>query len=79
MPLSASDDIPTGPGLSVLAWPRSAGGHHRAKQAARWHLTQEQLGVMTWRLPSGRSYVACAEPYPSRSCCDVRSARSLCR
>ena len=38
--------------------------HHRAKQAARWHLTQDQPGVMTWRLPSGRIYTTSAEPYP---------------
>ncbi len=30
--------------------------HHRAKQAPGWHLTQDQSGVMTWRLPSGRTY-----------------------
>jgi hypothetical protein len=38
--------------------------HHRAKQAPGWHLSQDQPGVMTWRLPSGRIYAACAEPYP---------------
>jgi len=38
--------------------------HHRAKQAPGWHLTQDQPGQMTWRLPSGRSYATCAEPYP---------------
>ena len=38
--------------------------HHRAKQAPGWHLVQDQSGQMTWRLPSGRSYATCAEPYP---------------
>lgn len=38
--------------------------HHRAKQAPGWHLSQDQPGVMTWRLPSGRIYATCAEPYP---------------
>jgi hypothetical protein len=38
--------------------------HHRAKQAPGWHLFQGQPGVMTWRLPSGRIYATCAEPYP---------------
>jgi hypothetical protein len=38
--------------------------HHRAKQAPGWRLTQDQPGVMTWRLPSGRSYETVGEPYP---------------
>jgi hypothetical protein len=38
--------------------------HHRAKQAPGWHLSQDQPGVLTWRLPSGRIYATCAEPYP---------------
>jgi len=38
--------------------------HHRAKQAPGWHLVQDQPGQMTWRLPGGRSYATCAEPYP---------------
>ena len=38
--------------------------HHGAKQARGWHLVQDQPGQMTWRLPSGRSYATCAEPYP---------------
>ncbi|HEY2078539.1 MAG TPA: HNH endonuclease signature motif containing protein, partial [Streptosporangiaceae bacterium] len=38
--------------------------HHQAKQAHGWHLTQDQPGVMTWRTPSGRSYVTTPEPYP---------------
>ena len=38
--------------------------HHRAKQAPGWHLTQGQPGVMTWRLPSGRTYQTAGDPYP---------------
>ncbi len=38
--------------------------HHQAKQAPRWHLTQDQPGVMTWELPSGRRYTVTPEPYP---------------
>jgi hypothetical protein len=38
--------------------------HHRAKQAPGWHLTQNQPGVMTWRLPSGRTYQTVGEAYP---------------
>jgi HNH endonuclease len=38
--------------------------HHRAKQAPGWHLTQNQPGVMTWTLPSGRTYTTRASPYP---------------
>jgi len=37
--------------------------HHRAKQAPGWHLTQNQPGVMTWRLPSGREYQTTGPPY----------------
>ena len=37
--------------------------HHRAKQAPGWQLTQDQPGVLTWRLPSGRQYSAVGEPY----------------
>lgn len=37
--------------------------HHRAKQAPGWQLTQDQPGVMTWRLPSGRRYQTIGEPY----------------
>ena len=36
--------------------------HHRAKQAPGWHLTQDQPGVMTWRLPSGRIYQTAGDP-----------------
>ncbi|MFY9891860.1 MAG: HNH endonuclease signature motif containing protein, partial [Streptosporangiaceae bacterium] len=38
--------------------------HHQAKQAPRWHLSQDQPGVMTWELPSGRRYTVTPEPYP---------------
>jgi hypothetical protein len=38
--------------------------HHRAKQAPRWHLTQDQPGQMTWRLPHDREYQTAGEPYP---------------
>lgn len=38
--------------------------HHRAKQAAGWHLEQVRPGVFTWTLPHGRSYTTRAEPYP---------------
>jgi len=37
--------------------------HHRAKQAPGWHLTQDQPGVMTWRLPSGREYETVGDSY----------------
>jgi hypothetical protein len=37
--------------------------HHRCKQAPGWHLTQDQPGVMTWQLPSGREYQTTGEPY----------------
>jgi hypothetical protein len=38
--------------------------HHRAKQTPGWQLTQDQPGVMTWRLPSGRTYQTAGDPYP---------------
>ena len=38
--------------------------HHQAKQAPGWHLTQDQPGVMTWRLPHGRTYQTTGDPYP---------------
>ena len=38
--------------------------HHLAKQTYGWRLTQDQPGVMTWRTPSGRSYITTPEPYP---------------
>lgn len=37
--------------------------HHRAKQAPGWLLSQDQPGVMTWRLPSGRIYETTGDPY----------------
>ncbi len=39
--------------------------HHRCKQLPGWHLTQDQPGVMTWRLPGGRIYQTLGEPYPT--------------
>jgi hypothetical protein len=30
--------------------------HHQAKQAPGWHLSQPEPGLLTWTLPSGRSY-----------------------
>ena len=38
--------------------------HHGAKQAPGWRLTQDQPGVMTWQLPSGRTYQTAGDPYP---------------
>jgi hypothetical protein len=38
--------------------------HHRAKQAPGWRLCQDQPGVITWRLPHGRTYLTIAEPLP---------------
>jgi hypothetical protein len=38
--------------------------HHQAKQAPGWHLRQSQPGEMSWRLPSGRTYMTVPEPYP---------------
>jgi hypothetical protein len=38
--------------------------HHQAKQAPGWHLTQDQPGIMTWRMPSGRTYQTTGELYP---------------
>jgi hypothetical protein len=37
--------------------------HHRAKQVPGWRLCQDQPGVMTWRLPSGRVYETVGDPY----------------
>jgi hypothetical protein len=39
--------------------------HHRAKQAPRWHLVQDQPGQMTWLLPSGRAYQPATSGYPA--------------
>jgi hypothetical protein len=38
--------------------------HHRCKGSAGWHVEMSSPGVLTWRLPHGRSYVSKAEPYP---------------
>jgi hypothetical protein len=38
--------------------------HHRCKQAPGWYLAQNQPGVMTWRLPSGRAHATAGDPYP---------------
>jgi len=38
--------------------------HHRAKQAPRWHLSQDQPGTLTWQLPHERSYTVTPDPYP---------------
>jgi hypothetical protein len=38
--------------------------HHRAKQAQGWQLDQPEPGVLTWRLPHGRSYRVTPAPYP---------------
>jgi hypothetical protein len=38
--------------------------HHRCKQTPGWHVTQDQPGLMTWRLPGGRGYETTGEPYP---------------
>jgi hypothetical protein len=37
--------------------------HHRCKQAPGWRLTQDRPGVMTWQLPSGRSYATLGDTY----------------
>ena len=37
--------------------------HHKAKQAPGWHLEQREPGVMTWRLPSSRTYQTTGDPY----------------
>jgi hypothetical protein len=39
--------------------------HHRAKQAAGWHLDQPTPGVLVWTLPHGRSYTVRPEPHPT--------------
>ena len=38
--------------------------HHRAKQAPRWHLSQDQPGTLTWQLPHERRYTVTPDPYP---------------
>src|SRR6185437_2312150 len=37
---------------------------HQAKQAPGWHLAQPEPGLMTWTLPSGRTYTTLPDPYP---------------
>ena len=37
--------------------------HHRCKQTPGWHLTHDQPGHMTWRLPGGREYQTTGDPY----------------
>jgi hypothetical protein len=37
---------------------------HRTKQAAGWHVTQPEPGVLVWTLPSGRTYTKITEPLP---------------
>ena len=39
--------------------------HHQAKQSPGWRLEQPEPGILTWTLPSGRSYTVTAEPYPA--------------
>jgi hypothetical protein len=39
--------------------------HHRAKQTHGWRLAQAEPGVLTWTLPSGRSYTTTPDPYPT--------------
>ena len=39
--------------------------HHQAKQAPRWRLDQPEPGIMTWQLPSGRTYQTAGEVYVS--------------
>jgi hypothetical protein len=38
--------------------------HHRCKQTTGWHVEMPEPGVLSWRLPHGRSYSARAEVYP---------------
>ncbi len=38
--------------------------HHRLKQQPGWHVQMIRPGLLTWRLPHGRSYTTTAEPYP---------------
>ena len=39
--------------------------HHRAKQADGWHLEQSPPGVLTWHVPSGRTYTTRPTKYPA--------------
>jgi hypothetical protein len=38
--------------------------HHEAKQAPGWSLEQSSPGVLTWTIPSGRSYGTRPTVYP---------------
>ena len=38
--------------------------HHRCKQVPSWRLKQDEPGVMTWQLPSGRIYTTQGDLYP---------------
>jgi len=38
--------------------------HHRAKQAAGWHLDQPEPGVLVWTTPHGRTYTVRPDSYP---------------
>jgi hypothetical protein len=38
--------------------------HHRCKQVPSWRLVQDEPGLMTWRLPSGRIYTTQGDCYP---------------
>jgi len=38
--------------------------HHRTKQAAGWHLTQPEPGVLVWTAPHSRSYEVKPDSYP---------------
>jgi hypothetical protein len=39
--------------------------HHQAKQTPRWHVDQTAPGILTWTLPSGRTYTTHPDPYPT--------------
>jgi hypothetical protein len=41
--------------------------HHQVKQTRGWSLEQPEPGVLVWRLPHGRTYVAEPDPYPDDS------------
>ncbi len=38
--------------------------HHRCKGSPGWQLDMPEPGVLTWRLPHGRTYTTRPEPYP---------------
>ena len=41
--------------------------HHRAKQAAGWHLDQDEPGFLVWTLPSGRTRMTGPGRYPAEA------------